>query len=76
VRHIELLSGQPAQTVLRLLHNNGVQTRGAGGRSPFLRRWRTRLPRLTGSIYHGPRLVAEQTEDSHGGRGASDGRPR
>ena len=39
-RHIELLSGQPAQTVLRLLHCSGVPVRGAGGRSPFLRRWR------------------------------------
>jgi hypothetical protein len=40
VKHIELLSGQPAQTVLRLLHHGGVPVRGAGGRSPFLRRWR------------------------------------
>ncbi len=40
VRHIELLTGQPAQTILRLLRARGVPRRPAGGRSPFLRRWR------------------------------------
>lgn len=40
VRHIELLTGQPAQTILRILHAHGVALRPAGGRSPFLRRWR------------------------------------
>ncbi len=40
VRHIELLTGQPSQTLLRLLDAQGVARRPAGGRSPFLRRWR------------------------------------
>ncbi len=40
VRHIELLTGQPAQTVLRLLKTHGIPVRPAGGRTPFLRRWR------------------------------------
>jgi hypothetical protein len=40
VRHIELLTGQPAQTILRLLRARGIARRAAGGRSPFLRRWR------------------------------------
>lgn len=40
VRHIELLTGQPAQTMLRLLHAQGITRRPAGGRSPFMRRWR------------------------------------
>jgi hypothetical protein len=40
VRHIELLTGQPSQTILRLLRAQGVTRRPAGGRSPFLRRWR------------------------------------
>ena len=40
VRHIELLTGQPAQTVLRLLEAQGITRRPAGGRSPFMRRWR------------------------------------
>lgn len=41
VRHIELLSGQPAQTILRLLRTQGIRPRRPGGRSPFMRRWRT-----------------------------------
>jgi hypothetical protein len=40
VRHIELLTGQPSQTILRLLRAQGIARRPAGGRSPFLRRWR------------------------------------
>jgi hypothetical protein len=40
VRHIELLTGQPAQTILRLLSARGITRRPAGGRSPFIRRWR------------------------------------
>lgn len=40
IRHIELLTGQPSQTVLRLLHGRGVTRRPAGGRTPFMRRWR------------------------------------
>jgi transposase len=39
-RHIELLTGQPSQTVLRLLKAHGVARRPAGGRAPFMRRWR------------------------------------
>jgi hypothetical protein len=44
VRHIELVTGQPAPTVLRLLRANGVALRQAGGRTPFLRRWRAGTP--------------------------------
>ena len=40
VHHIELLTGQPAESVRKLLHATGVTLRPAGGRSPFLRRWR------------------------------------
>jgi len=43
VRHIELLTGQPAQTILRLLRAHGIRRRPAGGRSPFMRRWRAGL---------------------------------
>jgi len=39
--HIELLTGQPAQTVGRLMRRYGITTRHPGGHSPFLRRWRT-----------------------------------
>jgi hypothetical protein len=40
VHHIELLTGQPAASVRNLLHAAGVALRPAGGRSPFMRRWR------------------------------------
>jgi transposase len=40
LRHIELLTGQPAETIRDLLHAHGVSLRRAGGRSPFMRRWR------------------------------------
>jgi len=43
VRHIELLTGQPGQTILRLLGAQGITRRPAGGRSPFMRRWRAGL---------------------------------
>lgn len=39
--HIELLTGQPAASISRLLRLAGVTLRPAGGRSPFRRRWRT-----------------------------------
>lgn len=38
--HIELLTGQPAASITRLLRVAGVTLRPAGGRSPFRRRWR------------------------------------
>jgi transposase len=40
ITHIELLSGQPAETIRGLLHRHGVQLRPPGGRTPFMRRWR------------------------------------
>jgi hypothetical protein len=40
VRHIELLTGHPAQTMLGLLRAQEIARRPAGGRSPFMRRWR------------------------------------
>ncbi|HEX7165303.1 MAG TPA: hypothetical protein VF223_29165 [Trebonia sp.] len=40
LHHIELLTGQPTAAVSALFHASGVQLRPAGGRSPFMRRWR------------------------------------
>lgn len=40
-QHIELLTGHPAQTVAGRLRSNGIALRPRGGRSPFLRRWRS-----------------------------------
>jgi hypothetical protein len=55
VRHIELLTGQPSQTILRLLDAQGVARRPAGGRSPFLRRWRAGIDARAGDAT-APRL--------------------
>lgn len=40
LRHIELITGQPAETVRGFLHAQGISLRQPGGRSPFMRRWR------------------------------------
>ena len=40
--HIELLTGQPAETVRGFMRREGIPLRSPGGRTPFLRRWRTR----------------------------------
>jgi hypothetical protein len=40
LHHIELLTGQPAATIRRLLHRNGITIRPPGGRTPFMHRWR------------------------------------
>lgn len=36
---VELLTGQPAATIQRVLHGAGITLRPPGGRSPFRRRW-------------------------------------
>jgi hypothetical protein len=41
--HIELLTGQPAETVRGFMRREGIPVRHPGGRTPFMRRWRTRL---------------------------------
>jgi hypothetical protein len=40
LRHIELISGQPGETIRALLHGQDTKLRSPGGRSPFMRRWR------------------------------------
>jgi hypothetical protein len=40
LHHVELLTGRPAATIGNLLRAIGVPLRPAGGRSPFMRRWR------------------------------------
>jgi hypothetical protein len=49
LRHIELLSGQPAETIRAVLHGRGIPLRPPGGRSPFMRRWRTEAGRPGGA---------------------------
>ncbi|MGH3187922.1 MAG: antitoxin Xre-like helix-turn-helix domain-containing protein [Streptosporangiaceae bacterium] len=41
LNHIELLTGQPAMTVRGFMRREGIPVRHPGGRTPFLRRWRT-----------------------------------
>jgi hypothetical protein len=48
LNHIELLTGQPAETVRGYMRRSGIAVRGPGGRSPFLRRWRA-------GMNHGPK---------------------
>jgi hypothetical protein len=43
LNHIELLTGQAAASVRGFMRRAGVPLRPAGGRTPFLRRWRTGL---------------------------------
>jgi predicted HTH domain antitoxin len=40
LRQIELLTGRPAAAARALLRSSGIKLRPAGGRSPFMRRWR------------------------------------
>jgi hypothetical protein len=41
LNHIELLTGRPATTIRGFMHRSGIGVRHSGGRSPFMRRWRT-----------------------------------
>jgi len=43
LNHIELLTGQASGTVRKFMQHAGIPLRPAGGRSPFMRRWRTGL---------------------------------
>jgi hypothetical protein len=45
--HIELLTGQPAMTIRGFMRRQGIPVRHPGGRTPFLRRWRTGPERST-----------------------------
>ena len=43
LNHIELLTGQASGTVRKFMQHAGIPLRLAGGRSPFMRRWRSGL---------------------------------
>lgn len=40
LRQIELVTGSPAAAAMAMLRSSGIKLRPAGGRSPFMRRWR------------------------------------
>lgn len=41
LNHIELLTGQPAESIRGFMRRAGIPLRHTGGRTPFLRRWRS-----------------------------------
>jgi DNA-binding CsgD family transcriptional regulator len=47
LNHIELLTGQPAGSIRKFMQRAGIPMRHPGGRTPFLRRWRSGLSRLS-----------------------------
>ena len=44
LNHIELLTGQAAGSIRGFMHRSGIPLRHPGGRTPFLRRWRSGEP--------------------------------
>lgn len=69
--HIELLTGQPAMTVRGFMRRAGIPLRHPGGRTPFLRRWRTSRQAANPS-----RTSRHALEDPAGGlRPSRAGRP-
>jgi len=56
LNHIELLTGQPAGSIRKFMQRAGIPMRHPGGRTPFLRRWRSRLSAHAGpGLGQGPR---------------------
>jgi hypothetical protein len=43
LNHVELLTGQAAESIRGFMRRAGIQLRHPGGRTPFLRRWRSGL---------------------------------
>jgi hypothetical protein len=48
LNHIELLTGQPADTARGFMRRAGIAVRPPGGRSPFMRRWRMNASQRAG----------------------------
>lgn len=74
LNHVELLTGQAASSVRGFMRREGVALRNPGGRTPFLRRWRSRLAdgeepggRLIASRHPQP-AFGEQPARDHIGR--------
>jgi len=43
LNHIELVTGQPSESIRGFMRRAGIPLRHPGGRSPFMRRWRSGL---------------------------------
>jgi DNA-binding CsgD family transcriptional regulator len=55
LNHIELLTGQPAGSIRKFMQRAGIPMRHPGGRTPFLRRWRSGLSGLSADARPGLR---------------------
>jgi hypothetical protein len=81
LNHIELLTGQPAMTVRGFMHRPGIPVRHPGGRTPFLRLWRTGADEAsTSSMTHASRHAMNSNQidapgpDGPAGKGTDDAR--
>ncbi|MGA8464219.1 MAG: winged helix-turn-helix transcriptional regulator [Trebonia sp.] len=68
--HIELLTGQPAESIRGFMRRSGISLRPPGGRTPFLRRWRSRPAGGAGmsAVRHAQPALGEQPARDHVGR--------
>jgi len=73
--HIELLTGQPAMTVRGFMRRAGIPLRHAGGRTPFLRRWRADLKAARKPNRASPQPPADRTGDPRRSQVGRRGRP-
>jgi len=70
LNHIELLTGQAAGTVRKFMQHAGIPLRSAGGRSPFMRRWRSGPGGSPAERPPGQPPPRPSHEDSHAERAA------
>jgi hypothetical protein len=68
LNHIELLTGQAADSVRGFMRRASIQRRRSGGRTPFVRRWRSGLP---GSMRSDPFPRPSQVSSGETGRARS-----
>jgi DNA-binding CsgD family transcriptional regulator len=68
LNHIELLTGQPAESVRGFMRRAGIPLRQPGGRTPFMRRWRSGPADSARRVPSG----RPRQEPSDEGRGPSD----
>jgi hypothetical protein len=70
LNHIELLTGQASGTVRKFMQHAGIPMRRAGGRSPFMRRWRSGLSASPARRLPGQRSLRPSHDDSRAERAA------
>jgi hypothetical protein len=70
LNHIELLTGQAAESVRKFMRRAGIALRPPGGRTPFLRRWRTGLADGPAHQPPGPPHDEPSQDASHAERAA------